>query len=211
MYTKQHREKEMKNIEEMDDRELCQMVSEGNREAEEILVIRYGRLVRICARPYFLVGGDSEDLIQEGMLGLLKAVRGYDASRDASFYTFAEVCIRSRLYTVLRKQSRSKRSALDLETPFFDRAACIADASDISCSNPEDLIILRENIDEIYQCVQKYLSPFEARVLGLYLDGLSYGEIAETVHKTSKSVDNAVQRIRRKIAQQFDHGAISKG
>ena len=94
--------------EALTDEELCRLVAEGNRQAEEILAARYIRLVRTCARPYFLAGGDSEDLTQEGMLGLIKAVREFNGNKDASFRTFAEICIRSRLYSALRSAGREK-------------------------------------------------------------------------------------------------------
>lgn len=204
----------MCNLEEMEDGALCRLVAQGNREAEEILVARYNRLVRICARPFFLVGGDSEDLIQEGMLGLLKAIRSYDVSRDASFRTFAEICIRSRLYSILRSQNRNKHAALNhsvvVEAPFFDSNSYTVGALDLSRSNPEDLMILQENFDEMWKRVQNQLSEFEAKILGFYLDGLSYQEIAVMVSKSPKSVDNAVQRIRRKVARQIIPSEISK-
>lgn len=204
----------MCNLEEMEDGALCRLVAQGNREAEEILVTRYNRLVRICARPFFLVGGDSEDLIQEGMLGLLKAIRSYDVSRDASFRTFAEICIRSRLYSILRSQNRNKHAALNhsvvVEAPFFDSNSYTVGALDLSRSNPEDLMILQENFDEMWKRVQNQLSEFEAKILGFYLDGLSYQEIAVMVSKSPKSVDNAVQRIRRKVARQIIPSEISK-
>lgn len=204
----------MCNIEELEDRVLCDLVAEGNRDAEEVLVTRYNRLVRICSRPFFLAGGDSEDLIQEGMLGLLKAIRNYDAAKEASFRTFAEICIRSRLYSILRTQNQNKHAALNqaviLETPFFDSNSYTVGNFDISQSNPEDLMILQENFDEMWKKVQNQLSEFEAKILGFYLDGLSYQEIAVKVSKSPKSVDNAVQRIRRKVAQHFHPGEISK-
>lgn len=204
----------MQHIQEMDDCALCALVSGGSREAEEVLVERYNRLVRICTRPFFLVGGDSEDLIQEGMLGLLKAIRSYDISKEASFRTFAEICIRSRLYSVLRNQTLDKHAALNhsviLEAPFFDSNSYTVGSFDISCSNPEDLMILQENFTEMWKQVQNQLSEFEAKILGFYLDGLSYREIAIKVSKSPKSVDNAVQRIRRKVAQQIIPGEISK-
>ncbi len=204
----------MCDLKEMEDGALCRLVAQGNREAEEILVTRYNRLVRICARPFFLVGGDSEDLIQEGMLGLLKAIRNYDASRDASFRTFAEICIRSRLYSILRSQNRNKHAALNhsivVEAPFFDSNSYTVGTFDLSRSNPEDLMILQENFDEMWKRVQNQLSEFEAKILGFYLDGLSYQEIAVMVSKSPKSVDNAVQRIRRKVARQIIPSEISK-
>ena len=95
-------------MEQLPDERLCLLAAQGNRMAEEILVTRYNRLVRTCARPYFLAGGDSEDLTQEGMVGLIKAVREFDAGRETSFRTFAEICIRSRLYSVLRAAGRDK-------------------------------------------------------------------------------------------------------
>ena len=204
----------MCDLKEMEDGALCRLVAQGNREAEEILVTRYNRLVRICARPFFLVGGDSEDLIQEGMLGLLKAIRNYDASRDASFRTFAEICIRSRLYSILRSQNRNKHAALNhsivVEAPFFDSNSYTVGTLDLSRSNPEDLMILQENFDEMWKRVQNQLSEFEAKILGFYLDGLSYQEIAVMVSKSPKSVDNAVQRIRRKVARQIIPSEIRK-
>lgn len=204
----------MCDLEEIEDGPLCRLVADGSREAEEVLVTRYNRLVRICARPFFLVGGDSEDLIQEGMVGLLKAVRSYDASRDASFRTFAEICIRSRLYSILRSQNLNKHAALNhsvnVEAPFFDSNSYTVGSFDISQSNPEDLMILQENFDEMWKRVQNQLSEFEAKILGFYLDGLSYQEIAVMVSKSPKSVDNAVQRIRRKVARQIIPGEISK-
>ncbi len=204
----------MCDLEQMEDGALCRLVAEGNREAEEVLVTRYNRLVRICARPFFLVGGDSEDLIQEGMVGLLKAIRNYDGSRDASFRTFAEICIRTRLYSILRNQNLNKHAALNhsviLEAPFFDSNSYTVDGFAISQSNPEDLIILQENFDEMWKQVQNQLSEFEAKILGFYLDGLSYREIAVMVSRSPKSVDNAVQRIRRKVARQIIPGEISR-
>jgi RNA polymerase sporulation-specific sigma factor len=180
-------------------------VAEGHREAEEVLVVRYNRLVRICARPFFLVGGDSEDLIQEGMVGLLKAIRSYDEGKEASFRTFAEICIRSRLYSILRNQNQNKNAPLDhsvfVELPFFDSNSYTVDSFDLSHSDPEDLLILQENFDEMWKRVQNQLSELETKILGLYLDGLSYQEIAVKVSKSPKSVDNAVQRIRRKVAR----------
>lgn len=198
---------------QLSDEELCQLAIEKNRMAEEILVTRYNRLVRSCARPFFLAGGDSEDLIQEGMVGLIKAVREYDAQKDASFRTFAEVCIRNRLYSVLRAAARDKHTPLNqsisLDTPFFDRDSYTSGTSDLAQCNPEDFLIDREHTAALLSGVRKQLSEFEAKILGYYLDGLSCREIAETVGKTPKSVDNAVQRIRRKVARHLLSGESS--
>ena len=200
-------------LETRDDEELCQLAAQGSRTAEEVLVTRYNRLVRTCARPFFLIGGDSEDLTQEGMVGLIKAVREYDASKAASFRTFAEICIRSRLYSVLRAAARDKHLPLNqsvpLDTPFFDSNSYTSGSGDLAQGNPETFLIERERTAALLAGVRKQLSEFEAKILGYYLDGLSCREIAETVGKPPKSVDNAVQRIRRKVARQLLSGDLS--
>ena len=202
-------EKTPQPLDQCSDETLCQLVAGGSREAEEALVTRYNRLVRTCARPFFLVGGDSE----EGMVGLLKAVREYDASKEASFRTFAEICIRNRLYSVLRAAARDKHMALNqsvpLDTPFFDANSYTSGTSDLTQRDPEAYLIDREHTAALLSGVRKQLSEFEAKILGYYLDGLSCREIAETVGKPPKSVDNAVQRIRRKVARQLLSGDLS--
>ena len=199
--------------EDLSDEDLCRLAAEGRREAEELLVTRYQRLVRTCARPFFLIGGDSEDLTQEGMVGLIKAVREYDAEKEASFRTFAEICIRSRLYSVLRAAGRGKHSPLNqsvpLDTPYLDSNSYTSGTSSLAQCNPEDFLIDREHTAALLSGVRKQLSDFEAEILGYYLDGLSCREIAGTVGKPPKSVDNAVQRIRRKVAQQILSGEFS--
>ena len=203
----------LKPLENLPDEQLCRLAAAGNRGAEEILVTRYNRLVRTCARPFFLVGGDSEDLTQEGMVGLIKAVREYDVEKEASFRTFAEICIRNRLYSVLRAASRDKHLPLNqsvpLDTPYFDSNSYTSGTNNLAQRNPEDFLIDREHTAALLSGVRKQLSEFEAKILGYYLDGLSCREIAETVGKPPKSVDNAVQRIRRKVAQQLLSGDLS--
>ena len=200
-------------LEHMRDEDLCRMSAAGSRAAEETLVLRYNRLVRSCARPFFLAGGDSEDLTQEGMMGLVKAVREYDSAKEASFRTFAEICIRSRLYSVLRAAARDKHAPLNqsvpLDTPFFDRDSYTSGPNNLAQRSPEDELIDRERTAALLCGVRKQLSEFEAKILGYYLDGLSCREIAETVGKPPKSVDNAVQRIRRKVAQHLLSGDVS--
>ena len=201
-------------LKDLTDEELCRLAASGNRDAEETLVTRYNRLVRTCARPFFLAGGDSEDLTQEGMVGLIKAVREYDAGKAASFRTFAEICIRNRLYSVLRAAARDKHLPLNqsvpLDTPFFDSNSYTSGSGDLAQGNPETFLIERERTAALLAGVRKQLSEFEAKILGYYLDGLSCREIAETVGKPPKSVDNAVQRIRRKVAQQLLSGEFSE-
>ena len=201
-------------LEQLSDEALCTLAASGNPAAEEILMERYTRLVRTCARPFFLAGGDSEDLTQEGMVGLLKAVREYDAEKAASFRTFAELCIRSRLYSVLRASAREKHIPLNqsvsLDTPCFDSNSYTSGTNNLAQRDPEDDLIDREHTAALLSGVRKQLSEFEAKILGYYLDGLSCREIAETVGRSPKSVDNAVQRIRRKVAQHILSGDFSK-
>ncbi len=207
-------ENDVSELEQQSDEALCILAAAGNRLAEETLVTRYNRLVRTCARPFFLAGGDSEDMTQEGMVGLLKAVREYDAGKEASFRTFAEICIRSRLYSVLRASARDKQQPLNqsvsLDNFYFDSNPLTSGTSNLAQRNPEDFLIDREHTAALLSGVRKQLSEFEAKILGFYLDGLSCREIAKAVNKPLKSVDNAVQRIRRKVAQQLLSGDFSR-
>ena len=195
------------------DESLSDLARRGDRDAEEILVKRYNRLVRQLARPFYLAGGDSDDLIQEGMIGLICAVREYDGQRAASFRTSAEICIRNRLYSAVRAAARDKHTPLNqsvpLEMPFFDGQSSCFGA--MAGENPEDLIIGRERVQDALSDVRKQLSDFEAKILGYYLDGLTIREMAKAVLRSPKSVDNAVQRIRRKAARHLQAGDLSKG
>ena len=196
-------------LETLADEQLCAACQKRNRNAEDVLAARYHRLVRRIARPYFLAGGDNEDLLQEGMVGLIKAMREYDPAQSASFCTFAEVCIRRRLYSVLKSAASGKHQPLNQAIPlnpsFFDVSLAFAQ------DDPEVLLIDREKTAGLLEYACKQLSAFEAEILGYYLDGLTCREIAETVGKPPKSVENAVQRIRRKIGRQLSSGDSSKG
>lgn len=201
--------KHFDQLEQMQDEQLCQILQCGKSEAGEILATRYLRLVRSCAHPYFLAGGDSEDLLQEGMFGLIKAMREFKPDREASFRTFAEVCIRSRLCSVIRAAGAGKHSPLNDSVPL--NASMFETQPQYSQLDPEDLLIDREKAAALLNQVRSQLSDFEVRVLDLYLDGFCCGEIADTVGKPYKSVDNAVQRIRRKIGRHISSGDISNG
>ena len=187
------------------DKQLILLARNGDELAEEILAKRYGKLVRICARQFFLVGGDGEDLIQEGMLGLLNAIRKFDPERDASFKTFAERCIRNRLLTAVESANRMKNDPLNkglsLESLEKEEDGS-ARSEQLSARCPEDIILEREQVTEIRAEYKKRLSKFETEVLERYLDGLSYREIAALMGKSEKSIDNAVQRIRKKFAKE---------
>lgn len=195
------------------DSELLNLVLCGDRDAEEILVERYMRLVRSCARPLFLAGGDSEDLIQEGMFGLLSAIRRFDPSDGTGFQTFAEHCIRMRLYSAIKSASRLKHLPLNngvsLEQLSEDSPMQLSAIPDVLRCNPEELVLARERTEELYSELAQCLSGLEKQVLALYLEGLSYREIASRLGKEEKSIDNAVQRIRRKLARNPTFGEIS--
>lgn len=183
---------------EQSDEVLCARGAAGDRQAEEVLISRYTRMVRKISRPLFLMGGDSEDLIQEGMLGLWKAVREYVPERGASFRTFAYTCVKNSMLTAVKSAAGKHHIPLNDSVPFetllFDRS------DQLPVSDPEAMYISREETQERLDRFYSKLSGFEANVLALFLSGLSYSEIADQVARPVKSVDNAVQRIRRKLS-----------
>ena len=190
----------MINYSTINDDALWELAKQGDSDAEEQLIINYKKLVIVYSRTYYLIGGESEDLIQEGMLGILDAIRGYSPSGDASFKTFVEHCVKNRIISAVRAAGRQKHTPLNdsisIESLQFGEFQsglnrCIRD--------PEDVIISRERIEEI--TAGRDLSRFEAGVLKLFLEGLSYIEIGERMGKPVKSVDNAVQRIRKKLSR----------
>ena len=197
----------------LSDQELQQQAVSGDRKAEEMLAGRYLQLVRACARPFFLVGGDSEDLTQEGMFGLLSAIRQYDPSHGASFQTYAEHCIKNRILSAIRSASRLKHfplnDGLSLEQLSEDASLPFAAIPEFFQPSPEELVLARESKEELYSAFQDRLSKFEKKVLELYLEGLTYQHIAQNLGKDAKAIDNAVQRIRRKLARDPNFGGIS--
>lgn len=189
------------------DEELIALFRDGDQEAMEKLLNKYKEMVLRKAKSMYILGGDSDDLIQEGMLGLFKAVRDYDCGRDASFRTFAQLCVTRQLYTAVKASSRKKHlplnTAISLSRPvredgeedeeFLD---CLeADAS----SNPEVYLIGQEEMERLEEKIEKELSPFEKQVLELHLTGMGYVEIAHVLNRDEKSTDNALQRIRTKL------------
>ena len=190
----------------LSDQELQACAAAGDPDAEEALAERYVRSVRICARPLFLAGGDSEDLIQEGMLGLLSAIRQYDPSANVPFKTYAELCINRRLYSAVKSAARLKHLPLNNGVPLDSILS--EESQPQATSYPEanrriteEQVLAIESEKELHSAFSQYLSGFEAKVLQLYLSGLSYAEMAAQTHKSEKSIDNAVQRIRRKLAR----------
>ena len=193
--------------EELTDEELIALFRDGDQEAMEKLRNKYKEMVLGKARSMYILGGDSDDLIQEGMLGLFKAVRDYDCGRDASFRTFAQLCVTRQLYTAVKASSRKKHlplnTAISLSRPvredgeeeeeFLD---CLeADAS----SNPEVYLIGQEEMERLEEKIERELSPFEKQVMELHLTGMGYVEIAHVLNRDEKSTDNALQRIRTKL------------
>ena len=202
---------------ELEDSALQKLAADGDSYAEEELVSRYMRLVRICARPLFLAGGESEDLIQEGMFGLLSAVRQYNNEHNASFKTFAEWCIRNRLRSAVKSASSLKHDPLNNRVPLESILSDESQTQAVACAelfqkSPEEQVLARENkkyTEQLYLSLVSMLSKYEKAVLTYYLEGLSYKEIAKLTGKGDKAVANAIQRIRRKTAQMLKSGDIS--
>ena len=192
----------MNGMNENKSEKLADKAAGGDPAAEEVLVTEYAKLVRACARPYFLAGGDGEDLFQEGMLGLLSAVRTFDPCKGVKFSTYAESCVRRRIYSAIRSASGYKHSPLNsyisLESQQLDESST---PNAYFLRDPEDFVIARESAGEVERLLYGALSRFESGVLQLYLEGLPYKEMAAHLGKSSKSIDNAVQRIRKKLAQ----------
>ena len=191
------------NYDKLSDEELLSLARDGQLRAEDALAERYIRLVRVCARPFFLSGGDSEDLIQEGMLGLLSAIREFEGTKGASFKTYAEICIRNRIQSAIRSAARKKHAPLNdgvsLDDVLSDETQALG--TQFFQRSPEEQVLARETEKEFINAYSQRLSKLEAQILRLYLDGLSYQEIAAATGRDVKAVDNAVQRIRRKLAK----------
>ncbi|MCD7845941.1 MAG: sigma-70 family RNA polymerase sigma factor [Oscillospiraceae bacterium] len=193
----------MKKYEKTSDEELQALARTQQSGAEEALAERYVRLVRACARPYFLIGGDGEDLIQEGMLGLLSAIRGYDPQKGSAFRAYAQSCIQNRIKSAVRSAGRMKHAPLNdglpLDVVLSDESQSLG--VHYFQQSPEEQVLARETEKEFIAAYSRRLSRFEAQILDLYLDGLSYEEMAARSGRDVKAVDNAIQRIRRKLAK----------
>ena len=184
---------------------LIELVRGGDNEAGSELSLRFRPLIKKCTRPYFLVGGDEEDLIQEGMMGLISSMQTYSAARQCSFRSYAEVCIRRRILSAIKAANRLKHTPLnsglsleDICAEEDDTSAAITDER--YSLTPEQLIIREEELENLRTLCASLLSALEKKVLDLYLEGLSYEEIARGVDKPVKSVDAALQRIKKKLA-----------
>lgn len=190
----------------LSDEKLVTLAMSGSNEAQEMILNKYKNFVRAKARTYFLVGADSDDIVQEGMIGLYKAVRDFKADKLSSFRAFADLCITRQIITAIKTATRNKHlplnSYISLNKPIYDddseRTLMDVITEETVC-DPEELMLHKEAVASIEVKIGKELSSFEKRVLELYLDGCSYQEIAENLGKHIKSVDNALQRIKKKL------------
>ena len=197
---------EYKDYEKLSDEDLVKISLTGDAIATEYIMARYKNLVRARARMYFLAGADKEDIIQEGMIGLFKAIRDYNHQKQASFHSFAELCIKRQIITAVKTATRQKHIPLNtyisLNKPVSedDSERTLLDIlSTIKISDPEELIIGKEEKARIENAITKVLSDLEMEVLQSYLDGKSYQEIACDLDRQAKSIDNALQRVKRKL------------
>lgn len=193
---------------ECTDEELISFIRNGNDDATEYLLKKYAPLVKKSIRTLYLIGADTEDLSQEGMIGLFKAIQNYQLNGSASFYTFAKLCIDRQIYTAIKASNRKKHSPLNSYISFYSRTSeeeseLIENLVAGNDSNPEHIILDRENTLHIEELLEEHLSKMEKEVLPLYLNGQSYADIAQVLGKPVKSIDNAVQRIRDKVKRLY--------
>ncbi len=204
------------NFEQMEDEYLVEYVREGDGAALEYLINKYKNFVRAKARSYFLIGADHEDIVQEGMIGLYKAIRDFKGDKLASFKAFAELCITRQIITAIKTATRQKHiplnSYVSLDKPIFDEESDRT-LLDVICGNrvtdPEELLINQEEFDSIEVKIGELLSDLEQKVLTLYLDGRSYQEISVDLNRHVKSIDNALQRVKRKLERYVELKGVS--
>ena len=197
--------------EKMTDEALIERLRDGDVDVTDYLCNKYKDLVRHLAGSMYILGAEMEDLIQEGMIGLFKAVRDYDSGRDASFLTFANLCISRQMYKAIQSSTRQKNIPLNTYVSLFREsnderdtgASSIDELADTGFS-PEQELIDRENVEELLGKIFDELSPFETQVLELHLTGMGYVQIAKVLGRDDKSVDNALQRMRSKIKKIVD-------
>lgn len=198
------------DYEQYTDDELIDRLRRGEESIMDYICDKYKNLVRSKAKSMFILGADNEDLIQEGMIGLFKAVRDYDMGRDASFYTFAELCISRQMYTAVQASKRQKHRPLNTyvsldsgksatdgdEKEEMKLNELLADKAELS---PEELFLDKERVAYLEKAIEEELSDFEHQVLDLYLTGMSYGQVAKVLGRDEKATDNALQRLKAKI------------
>lgn len=193
----------------MSEQELLTLARQGDGTATDLLLEKYKPLVRKKARTLYLIGGENDDLIQEGMIALYKAIRTYDDSYESSFASYATLCIENKLYNVIKGANRLKNVPLNTYVSLYsptntdentNSREILADTlQPAELTNPEDIIIDKENVMDIESTIKKRLSTFEQQVVTLYIDGNNYQQIAAILGKSPKSIDNALQRIKNKL------------
>ncbi|MBR1931283.1 MAG: RNA polymerase sporulation sigma factor SigH [Lachnospiraceae bacterium] len=199
MYTDYH---------QMTDEELIDRLRGGEAPVMDYICDKYKNLVRSKAKSMFILGADGEDLIQEGMIGLFKAVRDYDSGRDASFLTFADLCVSRQMYTAVQAAKRQKHMPLNTYVSIYSNFAeqengevrnLLEEITDNASSDPETLFLDKERVAYLESAIDSELSAFEKQVLDLYMTGMSYSQIAKVLGRDEKSTDNALQRLKGKI------------
>ena len=200
-----------RDFESMTDEQVVVLAQETDGPALEYLLNKYKNFVRTKARSYFLIGADHEDIVQEGMIGLYKAIRDYKAERLSSFRAFAELCVTRQIITAIKTATRQKHiplnSYISLNKPIYeeDSDRTLLDViTEEGMSNPEEMIIDREDLSVIEGKIGQMLSDLEKDVLVRYMEGKSYVEIADEMHRHVKSIDNALQRIKRKLLKYLE-------
>ena len=196
----------IERLEGLGDEELVALSQNGDAEAEDYLLRKYKDFVRVKARSYFLIGADREDIVQEGMIGLYKAIRDYKPERLSTFRVFAELCVTRQIITAIKTATRQKHiplnSYVSLNRPLYEEdgdRTLLDIIEEAQATNPEDLVISQEDAQMLQRQIQEVLSDLEQEVLSAYLDGKSYQEIAERLGRHVKSIDNALQRVKRKL------------
>ena len=198
----------MKKYENISDEQLIRRLREGETAIMDYIVSKYKYLVIRAAKAIYLIGGENDDLIQEGMIGLFKAVRDFDTNQETSFYSFAELCISRQMYTAIKLSQRQKHMPLNSyvslydikKSDYDDKQSPLIEQLEIETnSNPEELFLDKERMQMLVEELNERLSDMERRVLHLHLQGEDYRSIAELLDKSPKSIDNALQRIRQKM------------
>lgn len=196
----------MNHLHILTDEQLVKMSQEGSETAEEILIEKYKSLVKNKAKAYYIAGADNEDVVQEGMIGLFKAIRSYDANKEAAFKTYADTCINSQIITAIKKANRRKHQplnesiSLNSEVSEGDWETTMQDVLEGSGENdPEAMALAREIAESLQEAGSEIFSDFEWKVWSEKLKGHDYQEIAEILQRSPKSIDNALQRIKKKI------------
>lgn len=204
-------QRELEGFDEMLDENIVEAARQGDSTAQEFLINKYKNFVRAKARSYFLIGADREDIIQEGMIGLYKAIRDFRNDKLASFRAFAELCITRQIITAIKTATRQKHiplnSYVSLNKPIYDEESdrTLLDViSGTKVTDPEELVISREEFVDIEHKMGEFLSDLEWKVLMSYLDGRSYQEIAKDLRRHVKSIDNALQRVKRKLERYLE-------